>query len=58
MKKTSYLKDTESFWKERNFARRGLDKKRAGAPLEEKARIAETLRKDAILLKSSRIPLL
>ena len=51
----NYLKDTEVFWRKRKLARKKLDRKRAKASLEEKARIAEILRENMRFLRSGRI---
>ncbi len=55
MTKITYLKNTKEFWQAREKARSALDKKRANASFAEKVKVSETLRSDAIFLKSNRI---
>lgn len=49
-----FIKDTKSFWREREQAREKLDAKRSSESASRKAEVAEKLRKDAIFLKSGR----
>ena len=54
MRKKHYMKDTEQFWANRTKARIALDIERANAPVSEKLKIAEKLRRDALFLKTGR----
>ncbi len=51
----NYLRNTKSFWKERETARVALDRKRSSAPRSEKVIISARLHSDATFLKSGRV---
>lgn len=55
MTKIPYMKDTKSFWREREKAKASLDKKRAVVPYAEKVKVTVKLRSDADFLKSGRL---